>query len=188
MKRHFLILTVLIAAALGAISPAAAQENSTASTPADSDVQVSTSTIELHPTVTLERMELENGTLTLTIRSKVPARMTLTDSGQMVEALKNSDGGLHAVSVQQRTVNLDRGKNVVEFRPVEVSGVVAVSLTVNGQTTFIHSGNLETIRPAIAWGTVQTLLGGTALVAGGGTFVYVRRKMNKRNEEVERIV
>lgn len=198
MRRFFFIATAVAVLIVGGAAGVAAQENATnattangtaanaTATPTPSDPQVSTSTVQLHPTVTLERMELKNGTLTMWIRAEVPQRMVLVDSGQMVDAVTGEGDGLRATSIDRRAVNLLPGRQKVRISPTEVNGVRAVTVTVGNSMTFIHSGSLETPAPAVAWDTAQGLI----LIAGGGaagmTYRRVREKRDAEQKEAER--
>lgn len=184
MKRHFLILVLVASLTLSA--PVAAQETTTP-TPTATPTGEQT-TIQLSPTTRLSGWSYSNSTFSLTIVSKTPTRLTLTDAGALSDELTRS-GGASSAKIPQRTVNVNRGETTVTIRAKKVDGESAITIAaLSGDgLVLIRTGAMGGSRPPVDYGTAQALVGAAAVASALGTFWYVRRKREEKQVEVERV-
>lgn len=188
MRRHFFILTIVVASLILPIGAVAAQEaNETAST-STAEPTGSSATIELSPTTKITEWRFTNGTFILTIKTEVPTAIAITDAGRLTQILSEGEGAA-AGKARMRRLTLTPGTTTVEFRAVDYNGASAITITssnANGIVA-IRSDAMRTSRPPVDYGTVQQLLAGTAIAAAGGTFVWVRRKRNEKQMDARRV-
>ena len=190
MKRHFLVLVLVASLTLvGAIAPiAGAQETTTSSPTATPTPTGEQTTIQLSPTTRLAGWNYANGTFSLTIVSKTPTRLTLTDAGALSDELTRS-GGASSATIPQRTVNVNTGETTVTFRAKKVDGESAVTIAaLNGNgLVLLRTGAMGGGRPPVNYGTAQALVAAAAIASAAGTFWYVRRKRLEKEVEVKRV-
>jgi len=188
MRRHFLILVLVASLTLvGAIAPIAGAQETTTSSPTATPTGEQT-TIQLSPTTRLAGWNYANGTFSLTIVSRTPTRLTLTDAGALSDELTRS-GGASSATIPQRTVNVNSGETTVTFRAKKVDGESAVTLAaLNGNgLVLIRTGAMGGDRPPVNYGTAQALVAAAAIASAAGTFWYVRRKRREKEVEVKRV-
>ncbi|WP_042663998.1 hypothetical protein [Haloferax sp. ATB1] len=185
MRRIIITLIMLIAVASPAfVGTVAAANNSTvASTPTDGP----TRTIELSQTTTIEDWRFENGTFYLSVNAEVPTRIAITDAGELSRILSEGDGAA-AGKARVRRMTLTPGTTVVKFRAESVGDASAITVSSSNADGIvaIRSDAIKTGNPPVEYGTVQTLLASTAVAAAGGTFLWVRKKRDEKQLEVER--
>lgn len=189
MTRHFLVIVLVASLTLGgAIAPVAgAQETETTPTPTATPTGEQT-TIQLSPTTRLAGWSYENSTFSLTIVSKTPTRLTLTDAGALSDELTRR-GGASSAKIPQRTVNVENGETTVTFRAKKVDGESAVTIAaLNGDgLVLVRTGAMGGDRPPVNYGTAQALVGAAAIASALGTFWYVKRKREEQQVEVRRV-
>ncbi|ADE04739.1 hypothetical protein [Haloferax volcanii] len=189
MRRTIITLVILIAVVSPAlVGTVAAQEstNSTTTT-APSTTPEATQTIELSPTTRIKSWSFSNGTFSLVVEADIPTRIAITDAGELSRILSEGDGAA-AGKARVRRMTLTPGTTVVKFRAESVGDASAITVSSSNADGIvaIRSDAIKTGNPPVEYGTVQTLLASTAVAAAGGTFLWVRKKRNEKQLEVER--
>jgi hypothetical protein len=113
--------------------------------------------------------------------------MTLTDAGELSEILADGEGAASA-TVNQRSYNVGAGKTTIRFDAVTVDDNAAVTISaVNADgLAVIRTGAINGDRPPVDYETAQMWSAAAAIAAAGGTFVWVKKKREERQLEVER--
>ncbi|SEK90593.1 hypothetical protein [Haloferax larsenii] len=183
--RRIITLIILIAVASPALVGTVAAENNTTMTAAPTPEV--TRTIDLSPTTRITNWRFSNGTFYLTIQADLPTRIAITDAGELSRILTEGDGPA-AGKARVRRMTLTPGETVVKFHAEDINGASAITVSSSNADGIvaIRSDAIETGKPPVDYGTVQTLLGGTAIASAGGTFYWVKRKRDEKEMEVER--
>jgi hypothetical protein len=185
MNRIFrLTLTLLVVtSAIGAVAiPAVAQDaNSTATTP---EPERST-TIQLSPTTRIDAWQYENSTFFVTITSKIPTRVTITDAAALNELFTEGQGAATG-KVNDRTVTITPGTQTIEFRAQEVDDAAGITLkATNGQGIVgIRTDTMGSDRRPVEWQTTAALV----LLAAAGAAYWTYREAKKRWEDEKKEV
>jgi len=122
----------------------------------------------------------ENGAAVVELLSEEPDRLTLTDTARFMQ------GG----EMTRETVTVYEGRNTVRFPATRYKGFSGVSVD-TGDTLYavpITQVQNSTSRPSISYGNAQGLVALTALGAGGVTFWGVRKRREKEDKDVERVL
>lgn len=190
MTRKFFVAVALVAVlAVGAVAaPAAGQDgNGTTANETTADGPAAGQTVEreLSDTMRITGWEWSNGTMSVTIEAELPARVTVADSGALVDALSES-GGAKAVDVPEETYTVQRGTTTIEYRPEVIDGQAAVTVSGPGGAVLLRTGSITASRPAVPWSTVQMLVLGTAAAVGGLGVLLVRRRHEDEDLDYQR--
>ncbi|WP_424007669.1 hypothetical protein [Haloferax denitrificans] len=188
MRRIIITLIMLIAVASPAlVGTVAAQSSTNETATATPSTPESTQTIELSPTTRIKSWSFSNGTFSLVVEAELPTRIAITDAGTLSRILSEGDGSA-AGKARVRRMTLTPGETTVKFRAEDFNGASAITVSSSNADGIvaIRSDAIETGNPPVEYGTVQTLLASTAVAAAGGTFLWVRKKRNEKQLEVER--
>jgi hypothetical protein len=187
MKRIFFVLILVLASSAVAGVALAANDTTTSSPTATETPTGETTTVELSPTTRISEWRYVNGTFEIVIQSRIPTRMTLTDAGELSEILADGKGAASA-TVNQRSYNVGAGKTTIRFDAVTVDDNAAVTISaVNADgLAVIRTGAINGDRPPVDYETAQMWSAAAAIAAAGGTFVWVKKKREERQLEVER--
>ncbi|MDS0241797.1 MULTISPECIES: hypothetical protein [unclassified Haloferax] len=180
-----MLIAVASLALVGTVAATDSANNTT--TVAPSTPEGPTRTIELSQTTTIEDWRFENGTFYVTFDAELPTRIAITDAGELSRILSEGDGAA-AGKARVRRMTLTPGTTVVKFRAESVGDASAITVSSSNADGIvaIRSDAIKTGNPPVEYGTVQTLLASTAVAAAGGTFLWVRKKRNEKQLEVER--
>jgi hypothetical protein len=191
MNKRFISAVVIICLTLTVSVGAVVGQNGTANT-TTTDAETGTTTIQtsiqLSPTAEVTQWTYSpNGTFGVTIRAQTLTRISVVDAGTLVQQLSEADGETSATATA-RGYNIRSGTQTIRFTAGKVDGEAAVSLSAAGGRRFaiLTSGAIRSSRAPVAYGTAQTIAVGAAVVASGGTFLWVRRKRNEKTKEVRR--
>lgn len=194
MNRIFsvLVAALLVASAL-VVAPAVAAQEGTTTTPVPSNATTTATasetgvqnvSISLGPSATIRSWEFRDGAFRITIHTRTPQLLSLTDVGDMVNAARDGEGAT-ASTIKSRRI-LVHGTQTVVFRPTLVDGEGFVSIG-SQRLVLLRTGSLDSANPAVPYGTVQGLLVGSMAFVAGLAVVIVRRRRDDETEEVEKI-
>ncbi|GGC52369.1 hypothetical protein DVK03_01670 [Haloferax sp. Atlit-109R] len=188
MRRIILTVIMLIAVVSPAlVGTAAAQSSMNGTATAAPSTPEATQTIELSPTTRIKSWSFSNGTFSLVVEADIPTRIAITDAGELSRILSEGDGAA-AGKARVRRMTLTPGTTVVKFRAESVGDASAITVSSSNADGIvaIRSDAIKAGNPPVEYGTVQTLLASTAVAAAGGTFLWVRKKRDEKQLEVER--
>lgn len=184
MKRIFFALILIVATT--ATAGVATAANTSSPTPTATPTG-QTTTVELSPTTRISEWQYQNGTFEIIVESTVPARVTLTDAGELSRILADGKGAATA-KANQRSYTVTSGRTTLRFDAVRVDGNAAVTIATNNGDglAVIRTGAINGDRPPVDYGTAQAWSAAAAIAAAGGTFMWVKKKREERQLEVER--
>ncbi|ELY92876.1 hypothetical protein, partial [Natrialba taiwanensis] len=182
MRRIITTLIILIAVVSPALVGTVAATNETAT--ATPSTPESTQTIELSPTTRIKSWSFSNGTFSLVVEADTPTRIAITDAGTLSRILSEGDGSA-AGKARVRRMTLTPGETTVNFRAEDFNGASAITVTSSNADGIvaIRSDAVRAAKPPVEWGTVQSLIGATAVASVGGTYVWVKRKREETDLE-----
>ncbi|WP_256545931.1 hypothetical protein [Halobellus inordinatus] len=165
----------------------AAQE--TTASPTTEEPTGETATVSLSPTTQITEWEYRNGTFFVTIDAKIPTQVVITDAGKLSKALAEG-GGAASAKVRQRTLTVTPGETTIQFRAEKVEGAGAITLaSSNGDgLAVLRSDAIGTQRDAIEWGSAGILIVAAATGAGYWSYRRMKKKLEEKRMEVERVV
>lgn len=174
--RYILIasaLTLTVAAALTLTPIASAQATNQTATPEPAAGNVGP--------IEIEKYELKDGTMTLTLDVSRPTAYALSD------ALAGTQSeGVTEIPVKQGTLSAGRQTLKMDVSIVRDAGAVTLSTPRNAVR--IQSGNVLGEDSSLQASRVRVLVVGTAIGAGLVVFRTVRNKRDEDTEDWERII
>lgn len=178
------LLTLTVAAPM-----AAAQETTATPSPTTEEPTGDAATITLSPTTQISEWRYENGTFYVTMSAEIPTQVVITDAGKLSKALSEGSGAASA-TVRQRSLTLTPGETTIEFRAEKVDGAGAITLaSSNGDgLAVIRSDAMGGDRDAIEWSSAGLLIVGAASGAGYWSYRRMKKKLQEKKMEVERVV
>ena len=178
------LLTLTVAAPM-----AAAQETTATPSPTTEEPDGETTTIALSETTRITEWRYENRTFYVTMNAQVPTRVVITDAGKLSKALSEGSGAASA-TVRQRSLTVTPGETTIEFRAEEVDGAGAITLaSSNGEgLAVLRSDSIGGTREAIEWSSAGFLIVGAATGAGYWSYRRMKKRLEEKRMEVERVV
>jgi hypothetical protein len=145
--------------------------------------------LKLSPTATITEWRYQGGTWLITVEARTPTRLTITDAASVARVLSEGSGPASGTARYEGR-NVATGTRTVRFTAGEYQGMAAVTISAarGNRLAVLRTDNLGDDKPSVAWRTAQGLILGTAIVVGGGTVYWTKRKQNEENEGAERIL
>ena len=123
-------------------------------------------------------------TFEITVEADRQTRLTLTEAVQFEE-------GAGTIAIEQQPI--PSGETTftmrVPMRADQAGLVITSSRSIDAGTgTYLSTGQTETDRPSIAWGSVQLIIVGVGLLSVGATIRVVKKKREDEQLDCERIL
>lgn len=184
MNTRFFATLAVLAVALSplclGVAAAADGGNATSTTTEEQPEQVS---VQLSKAVKITNWEYANGTWHITVKSKIPTRLKVSDTTTVVKSLAEGEGS-RAVKIPSQGYTIQPGKTTIKFDGTAYDGASAVTIAGSGGTVLLRTdamsaGGYPSVAFQVAAGAVLATFGGTA-------YITHRRVAEKYDEEGEK--
>jgi hypothetical protein len=192
MSRAFSLGLVVLALAavvgFGAVvGPAgAAPSTTTAANTTTDGTGTHNVSIQLSKTLKITAWKFEDGKFHVTVDSATPTRLKISDTGKVAQVLAEGSGS-RAVKIPSRPYTISSGTTTLTFAATTHDGSAAITFASPGGSALLRTDSIRAAKPPVERSAVQVLVLGTAAVVGFGAVVFVRRRRDTEDVDVERI-